>query len=177
MYYRDILSGKYYQLPGPCLVRAFRHGQCIELREHTPDGSSHSRRWLAHADGRIRSSRGSGHDFQLSDLLPCDPALESRLLDQLELSRLQLEAAALQGVGALSVSNLPAGEAERAKQWGQNAPEGPWSRSQLLDLLRLLQDLNEIAIHRHLPEIQHQIENAQEAGYDLWAMLALRRPL
>lgn len=35
MYYRDILSGKYYQLPGPCLVRAFRHGQCIELREHS----------------------------------------------------------------------------------------------------------------------------------------------
>ena len=87
-----------------------------------------------------------------------------------------MEAAALQGVSAFNMSDLPAGEAERAKQWGQNAPEGPWSRSQLLELLRLLQDLNEIAIHRNLPEIQHQIENAQEAGYDLWAMLALRRP-
>ncbi|MBT9586568.1 hypothetical protein IV102_24705 [bacterium] len=176
MVYRDILSGKYYQLPGPCLVRAFRHGQCVELREHTPDGSSHSRRWLAHADGRIRLSRGVGQDFPLSDLQPCDPEHESRLLDQLEASRLQLEAAAMQGVGAFTASALKAypGEAGRVEQWGEHAPQGPWSRSKLLDLLRLLQDLNEIAIHKHLPQIQRQIENAQEAGYDLWAMLALR---
>jgi hypothetical protein len=165
--YRDITSGQYYQLPGPCLVRAFRHGQCIELREHTPEGSGQSRRWLAHPDGRIRSSRGSGPDFGLADLQGCLP-------QQLEASRQQLEEAALGGLGALPPEVLAAypAEAGRSQCWREQPPPGPWKRMQLLELLRLLQDFTEIAIWNNLPQARQQIESAQEAGYDLWALLA-----
>lgn len=170
MYYRDLLSGKYYRLGPNCLVRAFRHDHCVELREHKENG----RRWLAYADGRVVATRGGDVDFDLADIAVCDPETNAELFRQLDHNRQSLEKAAQTGVGALDEAVLAGfpGEAAAARQWRENPPPGPWGRSELLELLRLLQDLNEIAIQRRLASAQAQIESSQEAGYDLWALLS-----
>lgn len=171
MYYRDLLSGKYYRLGSDCVVRAFRHDQCVELREHAPVGKG--RRWLAHADGRVVATRGPGQDFDLADISACDAETEAELFRQLDSDRHALQRAAQAGVMALDEATLSAYPSEEAtaRPWRESPPEGAWGRSELLDLLRVLQELNEIAIQKRLASAQAQIENSQEAGYDLWALL------
>ncbi|MBN9419270.1 hypothetical protein ABS71_16305 [bacterium SCN 62-11] len=151
MLYRDLLSGKFYRLPGGTLVRAYRHPQCVELREQTPEGELLGGRWLAHPEGRVRVTRGEGQGCRLDELQPVDRETEAHLRQQFENCRQQLEA-----VIAASVDDLP---------------ERPWRRADLLDVLRRLQSLHEEAIQLNHPVRAARLETAQEAGYDLWMLL------
>jgi len=152
MRYRDLLSGKFYRLPCGTLVRAYRHPQCVELREQTEEGELLACRWLAHPEGRVRSTRGRGQSCTLDQLQPVDAATEAHLRTQYENSRQQLEETVIAAVA-------------------QELPERPWGRADLLDILRLLQSLNEQAIERKDETAADLLESAQEAGYDLWALL------
>lgn len=158
MLYRDLLSGKFYRLPCGTLVRAYRHPQCVELREQTEEGELLACRWLAHPEGRIRSTRGRGQSCTLDQLQPVDAATEAHLRLQYENARQQLE----ELVVAAVVRQLP---------------ERPWGRADLLDILRLLQSLHEKAIESKDETSANLLERAQEAGYDLWALLLPPRPL
>ena len=173
MHYRDLFSGNYYLLPGGPVVRAFRHAQCVELRELQPDGCGGTRRWLAHPEGRIRSTRGSGEEYDLAALEPCDPETEASLRASMDRSRNDLEEQALRGLAVVSQGAVT-GDPQTGRtltRWQDSPPPRPWGRSDLLDLLRLLQSLNEIAIRDNLSAWRPPIERAQEAGYDLWALL------
>ena len=158
MLYRDLLSGKFYRLPCGTLVRAYRHPQCVELREQTEQGELLACRWLAHPEGRVRSTRGRGQSCTLDQLQPVDAATEAHLRAQYESSRQQLEDTVIAAVT-------------------QELPERPWSRADLLDILRLLQSLNEEAIQGKDQASADLLESAQEAGYDLWALLLPPRPI
>lgn len=151
MLYRDLLSGKFYRLPCGTLARAYRHPRCVELREQTPEGELLAGRWLAHPEGRVRVTRGEGQACRLDDLQPVDAQTEAHLRQQFENSRLQLEAVIRASIASLE--------------------EGPWERSELLDILRTLQSLHELAIEKKDSARADQLEIAQEAGYDLWALL------
>lgn len=152
MRYRDLLSGKFYRLPDGVLVRAYRHPQCVELREQTPEGELLAGRWLAHPEGRVRLTRGEGKSYRLDDLLAVDRETEAHLREQFENSRQQLE--------ELIEAAVPPG-----------FPERPWGRAGLLDVLRQLQSLHEAAIQNKDDAQASRLEAAQEAGYDLWALL------
>ena len=152
MLYRDLLSGKFYRLPCGTLVRAYRHPQCVELREQTAEGELLGGRWLTHPEGRVRSTRGQGQGCRLEQLQAVDAATEANLRAQYENSRQQLEETILAAVSA-------------------ELPERPWRRADLLDILRQLQSLNEQAIDREDEVGAALLESAQEAGYDLWALL------
>ena len=152
MLYRDLLSGKFYRLPDGTLVRAYRHPQCIELREQTPEGELLGGRWLAHPEGRVRLTRGEGKSYRLDDLQPVDRETEAHLREQFENSRQQLEESIQSAVA-------------------HDLPERPWGRADLLDVLRQLQSLHEVAIQLKDDEQAARLEAAQEAGYDLWALL------
>jgi len=157
MLYRDLLSGKYYRLPCGRLVRAYRHPHCVELREQTAEGELMGGRWLGHPEGRVRLTRGSGQGCRLEHLQAVDAATEVHLRAQYENSRLQLEDVVVAAVS-------------------KELPERPWDRADLLDILRLLQSLNEEAIERKDEGSANLLESAQEAGYDLWALLLPPRP-
>lgn len=157
MLYRDLLSGKYYRLPCGTLVRAYRHPQCVELREQTTEGELLAGRWLAHPEGRVRVTRGQGKSCRLDDLQPVDAATEAHLRHQFEHSRLQLE----QVIRAVVLGELP---------------DSPWSRADLLDVLRQLQNQHELAIELKDEARASHLEEAQEAGYDLWALMLPRPP-
>lgn len=157
MLYRDLLSGKFYRLPCGTLVRAYRHPQCVELREQTPEGELLAGRWLAHPEGRVRVTRGGGQSCRLEDLKAVDPGTESHLRDQFENSRQSLEDV-IRGAVA------------------QELPESPWGRAHLLDILRQLQSLHELAIQLKDELRAARLETAQEAGYDLWALLLPKSP-
>lgn len=152
MLYRDLLSGKFYRLPDGKLVRAYRHPQCVELREQTPEGELLGGRWLAHPEGRVRLTRGEGKSYRLDDLQPVDRKTELHLREQFEHSRQQLE--------EVIEAAVPRG-----------LPERPWGRADLLDILRQLQGLHELAIQLKDDAKAAALETAQEAGYDLWALL------
>jgi len=157
MLYRDLLSGKFYRLPDGTLVRAYRHPQCVELREQTPEGELLAGRWLAHPEGRVRLTRGEGKSYRLDDLQPVDRETEGHLRQQFENSRQQLE--------AVIEAAMPHG-----------LPERPWGRSDLLDILRQLQSRHESAIQVKDDLQASRLETAQEAGYDLWVLLLPQKP-
>jgi len=157
MLYRDLLSGKFYRLPCGTLVRAYRHPQCVELREQNPEGELLGGRWLAHPEGRVRLTRGEGKSYRLNDLQPLDRETEAHLREQFENSRQQLE--------ELIEAAVPLA-----------LPERPWGRADLLDILRKLQGLHELAIQRKDDSKAARLEAAQEAGYDLWALLLPNPP-
>lgn len=153
MLYRDLLSGKFYRLPDGILVRAYRHPQCIELREQSPKGELLGGRWLAHPEGRVRLTRGQGKSYRLDDLQLVDRETEAHLREQFENSRQQLE--------ELIEAAVP-----------QGLPKRPWGRSDLLDILRQLQGQHELAIQAKNDPQATALEAAQEAGYDLWVLLS-----
>lgn len=158
MIYRDLLSGKFYRLPCGTLVRAYRHPRCVELREQTPEGELLAGRWLAHPEGRVRVTRGEGRGCRLEELKAVDAATEAHLRQQFENCRLQLEELIRSAVT-------------------EQLPQGPWDRADLLDILRQLQSLNEQAIQNKDELNAARLETAQEAGYDLWALLLPKPPL
>lgn len=151
MLYRDLLSGKFYRLPCGTLVRAYRHPQCVELREQTAEGELLGGRWLAHPEGRVRVTSGEGRGCRLDELQPVDRETEAHLRQQFEHSRHQLEEVVAAEIGDL--------------------PERPWRRADLLEVLRRLQSLHEEAIQLNHDVRAARLETAQEAGYDLWMLL------
>jgi hypothetical protein len=155
--YRDLLSGKFYRLPCGTLVRAYRHPQCVELREQTAEGELLAGRWLAHPEGRVRVTRGQGQNCRLEELKAVDSATESHLREQFENSRQSLEDLIRQA-------------------FSEELPPGPWGRADLLDILRRLQSRNELAIQLKDEVQAARLESAQEAGYDLWALLLPKSP-
>ena len=157
MLYRDLLSGKFYRLPCGTLVRAYRHPQCVELREQSPEGELLAGRWLAHPEGRVRVTRGQGSNCRLDELMPVDQATEAHLRLQFEESRQQLEDVIRSAITL-------------------ELPESPWRRADLLEILRQLQGLHELAIQLKDEAKAARLESAQEAGYDLWVLLLPKSP-